>query len=48
MRTIIWGEFSLFAVAALSVAANFLYLPRLTFFNFLNYAKNIRPTNPFL
>ena len=48
MRAIIWGEFSLFAVAALSVAANFLYLPRLTFFKFLHYAKNLRQTNPIL
>ena len=43
MKAIIWGEYSLFALAALSVGANFLYLPSLTFFNFLNYAKNIRP-----
>ena len=41
MRTIIWGELSLFALAALSVGANFLYLPRLTFFKFLYYAKDI-------
>ena len=48
MKAIIWGEFSLFALAAWSVGANFLYLPRLTFFKFNNYAKNLRPTNPFL
>lgn len=41
MRAIIWGEFSLFAVAALFVAANFLYLPRLTFLKLLNYAKDL-------
>lgn len=41
MRAIIWGEFSLFAVAALSVAANFLYLPRLTFLKLYNYAKDL-------
>lgn len=41
MKPIIRGEFSLFALAALSVGANFLYLSRLTFFNFLYYAKNL-------
>lgn len=48
MRATIWGEFSLFASAALSVGANFLYLPRLTFFLFQYYAKNLRQTNSFL
>ena len=48
MKPIIRGEFSLFALAALSVGANFLYLPRLTFLNFYNYAKNIRPANTIL
>ena len=41
MRAIIRGEFSLFALAALSVGANFLYLPRLTFLTFYNYAKDL-------
>lgn len=48
MKPIIWGEFSLFASAVLSVGANYLYLPRLTFLIFSYYAKNIRPPNPFL
>ena len=48
MRAIIWGELSIFALAALSVGANFLYLPRLTFFKFNNYAKDLRPSNTIL
>ena len=48
MKAIIWGEFSLFALAALSAGAIFLYLHRLTFFNSFNYAKDLRPSNPIL